>query len=72
MGDPSTRAQSIFWCHKLDKSLKTDGYICERHRSQMEGASTDQIQDNLRTKIIKNTKEFKALKERISVHTNNE
>ena len=38
----------------------------------MEGASTDQIQDNLRTKIIKNTKEFKALKERISVHTNNE
>ena len=38
----------------------------------MEGASTDQIQDNLRTKIIKNTKEFKPLKERISVHTNNE
>lgn len=38
----------------------------------MEGASTDQIQDNLRTKIIKNTKEYKALKERISVHTNNE
>ena len=38
----------------------------------MEGASTDQIQDNLRTKIIKNTKEFKALKKRISVHTNNE
>ena len=38
----------------------------------MEGASTDQIQDYLRTKIIKNTKEFKPLKERISVHTNNE
>lgn len=38
----------------------------------MEGASTDQIQDNLRTKIIKNTKEFKPLKEKISVHTNNE
>lgn len=38
----------------------------------MEGASTDKIQDNLRTKIIKNTKEYKALKERISVHTNNE
>lgn len=38
----------------------------------MEGASTDQIQDYLRTKIVKNTKEFKPLKERISVHTNNE
>lgn len=62
MADFRTRAQKIhdeletYSCAKKVKKRKNDGYMLKGYRSQLKGAPTGKIWDNLSTKMNNDSK----------------